>query len=159
MKKPTINQILAVAVIVAVSLNTYQHYSHPAYRYYVDNIHKLREDFKAFKLQVANDFVPAVSNGFLRAANVNISNQVAIIARKFSSTSRDSKSYGSSGYSEKPILPNFHFHDYMEISGVPYVHLGTKWYTVGDELLGQVIDGITPDVVLIGGRYYDVKNN
>lgn len=152
MKKPTLNQILAAALLVAVAINSYQHYTHPAYKYYVDNINKLRDDFRLFKLQVANDFVPAVSNGFLSAAHASISNQISILTRQQPKTSHSLPS-------DKPKLPNFRFHHYFELDGRPYVMLGDWWYTVGDCLLGLPIEGISPDVVLIGGLYYDVQKN
>ena len=60
---------------------------------------------------------------------------------------------------EKPKLPNFKFHRYFEIRGVRFVMLGETWYKEGDTVLGLPILGITPDVVNVGGNYYDVQKN
>lgn len=57
---------------------------------------------------------------------------------------------------EKPKLK---FHDYMELSGVAYVHLGRKRYRKGNYVLGYPIEDICPDGVLLGGIYYEVQNN
>lgn len=151
MARLNLNQVLAIALIGATVFNSVQHFTHPAYKYYVDNFRKLRQDFEEFKTRVSLEFVPAISNSFANAAQVSISNQVHLIARTQKATLPTT--------TEKPKLPNFKFHRYFEIRGVRFVMLGDTWYKEGDVVLGLPILGITPDVVNVGGNYYDVQKN
>lgn len=156
MARLNLNQVLAIALIGATVFNAYQHFTHPAYKYYVDNFRKLREDFDAFKTRVSLEFVPAISNSFASAAQVSISNQVLLISRTQKGIFSPANSPANQ---EKSKPPNFKFRRYFEISGTRFVMLGDTWYKEGDVVLGLPILGITPDVVNVGGNYYDVQKN
>ena len=59
----------------------------------------------------------------------------------------------------KEEKPKLKFHGYSSIAGVDYVYLGRRAYRIGDRVLGKMILDICPDVVNLGGVYYEVQKD
>ena len=50
-----------ILFLLAIMINTLSHFFHPSYRYYRDNIDKLKTEFVAFKDQVVLEIVPSIN--------------------------------------------------------------------------------------------------
>lgn len=147
----TLNQWLILAVFLGLLYNTYVHYTHPAYRFYRASVLALRAEYEGFRRQIVSDFVPAITNlqfrltSSLASSSASATNSVVGFTNPMTSP--------TNGFSA--VRPPLRFGRYFECNGVPYVTLGVRYYTVGDEIMGYPVVSIAPGVVKLGEWYYD----
>lgn len=140
MTKPNANQIIAVVLMAIVLHNSYLHYTHPAYTYYRENVQQFRADYNAFRKQVIEDFVPAITNVSIRLASAS---SVPQPTNSFSSVS-----------SSPAVKPSPDKVKFSELQASYFVCNGEKGfyfegfpYFLGDVFMGGEVILITPSFV------------
>lgn len=143
MKRPNSTQLLIISLVIALGANIYTHYTHPAYRFYEENIKQLENDFAEYKKKVATEFIPA-----LYQMQSNIVIYAAANAPQIAAALNDSKVTTNISemvtYKELELERKINIDDYSHFSanGVRYVTMRGRHYRLGDRVMGEEIEYI-----------------
>lgn len=150
MKNKKIYCILII-FLLAIIVNTFSHFFHPSYKYYKENVEKLKNEFIAFKDQVVLEIVPSINT-----VNTNLtfniltqyeSNLVIrindiLMKSKFNNDTKKENLTILDDFQVKEIyVDDYH---YSEVNKTKYVRLYGDNFRIGDILLGEVIVSIDP---------------
>lgn len=144
--------ILISLFIFAICLNTVVHFCHPSYKYYKENIDKLKSQFIAFKDSVVLEIVPSINT-----VNTNLtyniltryeSNLIFRLNENFKNQNfqnyenkKENISIIADSQIKEIYVDDYH---YSELNHIKYVRLYGDHYKIGDILLGEVIVSIDP---------------
>lgn len=140
MKRPNSTQLLVISLVVALVANIYTHYTHPAYRFYEENIKQLENDFIDYKKKVASEFIPA-----LIEMQSNIVLYASSSIPQLSAASNEQKAATNISelvtYKELELERKISIEDYSHFSanGVRYVTMRGRHYRLGDRVMGEEI--------------------
>ena len=144
------NQILQLALVLALVVNALVHFQSPAYRYYQENVTRLNGDYQTFEKRIFSDLVP-----FILSQKTNTNESVSLTIDKTSSAPSDSSSVSSSSTT-----------NYTHIS-ISYSYAGSfgscftfedRFYKVGDDFFGSPITYISPTLVRTSNDVYICHN-
>lgn len=140
-----------ILFLLAIIVNTFSHFFHPSYRYYKENIEKLKNEFIAFKDQVVLEIVPSINTvntnltfNILTQYESNLIIRINENLKKFNSSNpdKDENLLIVNDFQVKEIyVDDYH---YSEVNRIKYVRLYGDNYRIGDILLGEVIVSIDP---------------
>lgn len=104
--------------------------------------------------------VDFLTNQYFRASSAFASN-VLVTAFGSSTNSASSSPFLPVVIDDPPSADSLpiQFNGYFEINGHSYIRVRSKYYKVGDMLLGFPIVSISPDVVEYRGRYWKVDQD
>lgn len=130
--------ILLIAACLLTVINIYSQYTHSAYKYYVENIEQLRNDFAQYRKSVNGDII----KGLFELTNICANTSSAI------SGSIDSL------ISSNTNMPMIVFDRFAISRGRPCAIIGDYAYYIGDIYGKWVITDINPSYVVINDNYY-----
>ena len=140
-----------ILFLLAIMINTLSHFFHPSYRYYRDNIDKLKTEFVSFKDQVVFEIVPSINT-----VNTNLTFNILTqyesnLVIRINDILKKSQFKNESKNENLTILDDFQVkeiyvddYQYSEVNNTKYVRLYGDNFRIGDILLGEVIVSIDP---------------
>lgn len=99
----------------------------------------------------------------LDRANNYITNVYVRLIHNLPGSSLDSlppalaSTFSSAATNNSSSVPSLDFSSYFEVDNRPYIRIRHKVYSVGDKILGERLNDITPDFVLLGSTFHKVK--
>lgn len=138
-----------ILFLLAIIVNTCSHFFHPSYRYYRENIDKLKTEFVAFKDQVVLEIVPSINTvntnltfNILTQYESNLIIRINENLKKFPIESKNENiSIITESQPKEIYVDDYH---YSEVNNIKYVRLYGDHFRIGDILLGEVIVSIDP---------------
>lgn len=138
------NQLLVIALILALVVNTVTHFTHPAYSFYRDNMDALYSRQSEFEDKVKSEFIPAFEK--------LITNQVNVIRSPSSLISPTVSP--SVPLSDNLIQSRKIAYDYFLYNGSPCFRYHGWCYFVGSFFYGRRIVTVYPEMIVTDGLVY-----
>lgn len=145
MKKPSSNQLLQAALVLALVVNCIIHFNSPAYKFYRENMQVLRNDVYDFQEKIKYEFVPAILE--VASNRVVSTSPASVSVSSSSSVSSSLPLLSDTNLVARSRLFNLDFL-WFNSGGVNGFELDGVRYFVGDSLFGSVIRSITPTIVV-----------
>ena len=137
--------LLLVCVCVLTVVNIYTQYTHRAYKYYVENITALREDFDLYRKSVNGDII----RGLFELTNICTSANNVISANNLY----------DNNISVNTNMPSILFDRFAIVKGKPAAIIDNFAYFVGDKFGCWSITDINPSYVSINDCYFYYNKN
>lgn len=140
-------KLLILVLVVVLIINTVLHFTHPAYKYYTDNVRQFRSDYNDFVRQVRSDFIPTIlqvsSNRYQRVETSSSSSNVVV------ETSSSSSS----------VIPTSVDARYFSANGDGYFCFNGWTFKKGDDFYGYTILDVRPTLIITDGRVFLISSD
>lgn len=136
-------KILLLVLVLVLIANTVLHFTHPAYRYYTQNVSQFRSDYNDFVRRVQHDFIPVILSV---SSNRVYSSSTSFVTNSLSSASRDQ-------------VPSSVDARYFVAGGRPGFTFNNFNFFQGDDFYGYTILDVRPTIIITDGRVFLISNS